>query len=69
MAQKLFVLLPCLIVQAIRANPDRKAKSEKPHDLKFQRPARRNASQRKDRVKQKKAARVRSLLKAAEADE
>jgi len=54
---------------AIRANPDRKAKSTKPHDLKFKRPSRRSAAQRKDRVKQKKEARVRALLKAAEADD
>ncbi len=56
--------------QAIRANPDRKAKKEAPaHDLKFKRPARRNAAQRKDRVKQKKQARARALLKAAESDD
>ena len=54
---------------AIRANPDRKAKSDKPHDLKYKRPARRNAAQRKDRVKQKKAARLRALVKAAESDD
>jgi hypothetical protein len=37
--------------------------------LKYKRPARRNAAQRKDRVKQKKQARARALLKAAEADD
>jgi len=55
---------------AIRANPDRKAKKDAPaHDLKYKRPARRNAAQRKDRVKQKKQARARALLKAAESDD
>jgi len=54
--------------EAIRKNPEAKAKSEKPHDLKFQKAGRRSLKQRQDRVKQKKAARARALLAAAEAE-
>ena len=41
----------------------------KPHDKKFQNVARRSLKQRQDRLKQKKIARAKALLKAAEADE
>jgi len=53
---------------AIRKNPDAKAKNDKPHDLKYKGNGRRTLKQRKDRVKQKKTARARALLAAAEAD-
>jgi len=52
----------------IRKDPSAKAKSTKPHDAKFKNIGRRNLKQRKDRVKQKKAARARALIAAAEAD-
>jgi len=52
--------------EAIRKNPDAKAKSDKPHDPKFANIGRRSLKQRQDRVKQKKVARARALLAAAE---
>jgi hypothetical protein len=66
-----WVVLRCFVVawQAIRANPDRKPKSDKPHDLKYKKPTRRSLAQRKDRVKQKKASRLQKLAKAAEEDD
>jgi len=51
---------------AIRKNPEAKAKNEKPHDLKHKSIGRRSLKQRQDRVKQKKQARARALLAAAE---
>jgi len=54
---------------AIRADPERKAKAAKPHDLKYKNAGRRSLAQRKDRVKQKKASRLQALAKAAEADD
>jgi len=54
---------------AIRKNPDRKPKpAAKAHDARYKRPVRRNAAQRKDRVKQKKASRLHAL-RNAEADD
>ena len=40
---------------AIRANPDRKAKSEKPHDAKYKNPARRNAAAAAERQRRAEA--------------
>jgi len=51
---------------AIRKNPEPKAKNEKPHDTKYKSIGRRSLKQRQDRVKQKKVARARALLAAAE---
>jgi len=51
---------------AIRKNPEAKAKNEKPHDAKYKSIGRRSLKQRQDRVKQKKVARARALLAAAE---
>eukprot|EP00353_Schmidingerella_taraikaensis_P011562 CAMPEP_0185569566 /NCGR_PEP_ID=MMETSP0434-20130131/2146_1 /TAXON_ID=626734 ORGANISM="Favella taraikaensis, Strain Fe Narragansett Bay" /NCGR_SAMPLE_ID=MMETSP0434 /ASSEMBLY_ACC=CAM_ASM_000379 /LENGTH=314 /DNA_ID=CAMNT_0028184381 /DNA_START=28 /DNA_END=972 /DNA_ORIENTATION=- len=53
---------------AIRADPTARAKNEKPHDLKYKNPTRRNLKQRKNRVKQKKAARLAYLQRLAESD-
>eukprot|EP00567_Pseudictyota_dubia_P008393 CAMPEP_0197439080 /NCGR_PEP_ID=MMETSP1175-20131217/5892_1 /TAXON_ID=1003142 /ORGANISM="Triceratium dubium, Strain CCMP147" /LENGTH=310 /DNA_ID=CAMNT_0042968911 /DNA_START=66 /DNA_END=998 /DNA_ORIENTATION=- len=52
---------------AIRADPSPSAKNDKPHDKKWKKAGRRNLAQRKDRVKQKKEARIRALMAAAEA--
>jgi len=52
--------------EAIRKNPDAKEKSVKPHDKAHTNAGRRSLKQRQDRVKQKKQARARALLAAAE---
>eukprot|EP00499_Haloplacidia_sp_CaronLabIsolate_P005367 CAMPEP_0196781220 /NCGR_PEP_ID=MMETSP1104-20130614/9290_1 /TAXON_ID=33652 /ORGANISM="Cafeteria sp., Strain Caron Lab Isolate" /LENGTH=306 /DNA_ID=CAMNT_0042151441 /DNA_START=19 /DNA_END=939 /DNA_ORIENTATION=+ len=53
--------------KAIRERPDAKAKKVREHDLKYKRPTRRSLAQRKDRVRQKLAARAARI--AAGADE
>jgi len=53
--------------EKIREDPSPKEKTVAKHDLKWKNQSRRNLAQRKDRVKQKKEARIRALMRAAEA--
>lgn len=58
--------------EKIRADPSPAPKSDKPVDKeaakKYRNPSRRSLAQRKDRVRQKKEARLRAVLRAAEAE-